>query len=204
MLPCLFLSGILADLQTTAPLPRLKHRRPCGWCSSWLFYFCSFRTDFAALRFFSVLWCLLDPLCLWFVPVVSQNTVFQPRGSCSPRPRWQPPVRLGCTNSGHCGVAGSTKCGLLNVGSLGNKTFFMSRGLDFRCVTEMYLSSPVLLFLLSVGVDWGGWTTVFRNNCSCHYFELSLSELHALIQSIINMRCIKINSRICWSDSIEV
>lgn len=86
------------------------------------------------------------------IPIVGPEEVFQPRGPCSPRPRWRgvnhSNLRSLCRVSRTFSAADPpvpARFGLVNARSLANKTFvlkdfFTSRGLDFLCVTETWLS----------------------------------------------------------------
>lgn len=94
---------------------------------------------------------LLDPIDTWLVPVVGTDEVFQPRAPCSPDHRWrgvnlqdlqplcQVPLKVSTTDPP------MARNGLVNARSLAIKTFilkdfFTSKGLDFLCVTETWLS----------------------------------------------------------------
>lgn len=97
--------------------------------------------------------CSLDPGNLWLILVVGPDEVFQPRGPCSPRPRWRRvnhhnlrPVCRAPRTANTADPPIPARLGLVNARSLANKTFvlkdfFTSQGLDFLFVTETWLSS---------------------------------------------------------------
>ncbi|XP_049897474.1 uncharacterized protein LOC126388390 isoform X1 [Epinephelus moara] len=155
------LSGIPAHLcRAPAPPLRRKRHRPRGKRSSWLVRMkaCLVSTSTASWTEYGAVPRLfisrhsLDPVDAWLVPVVGPDEVFQPRGPCSPRPRWRGvnlrnlrPLCVAPRTANAVDPPAPARIGLVNARSLANKTFILkdfltSRGLDFLCVTETWLT----------------------------------------------------------------
>ncbi|XP_049920683.1 uncharacterized protein LOC126402590 isoform X1 [Epinephelus moara] len=155
------LSGIPAHL-CRAPAPPLRRKRHCRRgkrsgrlvrlkaclastsTASW--------TEYGAVPRLFISRHSLDPVDAWLVPVVGPDEVFQPRGPCSPRPRWRGvnlrnlrPLCVAPRTANAVDPPAPARIGLVNARSLANKTFILkdfltSRGLDFLCVTETWLT----------------------------------------------------------------
>ena len=167
----------------------------------------------------------LDPIASWIVPVCGgfEREASPPR-SFSPRLRrrgvmprhlrqlcWAPPGSAALSDA-----PVPARFGLVNARSLVNKTFilkdfFTSRGLDFLCVTESWLSSgessplneltpPDCSYInspRSSGKKGGGIAVVFKNDFKCRQirlqssfssFELCLFELgrsHVVLCAVV-------------------
>lgn len=117
---------------------RLKARLAC--CST------PFWTEFGVVPSLVIPRRSLDPVDAWLIPVVGPEEVFQPRGPCSPCPRWRGVnhnnLRSLCRVSRTSSAADPpvpARFGLVNARSLANKTFEL-KDLNFLCVTETWLS----------------------------------------------------------------
>ncbi len=134
----------------------------------------------------------LDPVDTWLVPVVGPDEMFQPRGSCSPRPRRRgvnlrnlQPLSWAPRTADTAAPPVPARIGLVNARSLANKTFvlkdfFTSRGLDFLCVTETWLS---------VG-ESSAFTELLPQNC-CYFNSrgrrAEVEELPLFLRVTINV-----------------
>ncbi|CAJ1061240.1 RNA-directed DNA polymerase from mobile element jockey [Xyrichtys novacula] len=226
--PC----GIPAHLRCTfAPFPRRKRRRRRGKRSGQQVKVKSLlaRSSVVSLRRNGVGSGLfphlrsLHPVDSWLVPVVGSDGMVRPRGPCSPRPRRRGVnprhLRALCRaprSADASDVPISARFGLVNARSLANKTFilkdfFMSRGLDFLCVTETWLStgesSPLIELCppdccyfnspRSSGRKGGGIAVIFKSDFKCRQiclkfsftsFEMCLFELgcsHVVLCAVI-------------------
>lgn len=157
----LLLSGIPAHL-CHALIPPLWRKCPCHWnkCSGRLVRLkaclaCFSSASLTENRVVPRL-CIsrhsLDPVNAWLVPVVSPDEKFQPYDPCAPHPHWHGvnmcnlrPLCWALRTVNAADPPVPVRIGLVNARSLVNKTFvlkdlFTSRGLDFLCVTETWLS----------------------------------------------------------------
>ncbi|XP_076597184.1 uncharacterized protein LOC143326976 [Chaetodon auriga] len=168
------------------------------------------RTEYGLFPPFSVPRRFLDPIDACLVPVSGS-----PEG---PRPRRLCPLRLSERGVNHrllrtlprvprstgSQAPATTRVGLVNARSLANKTFivrnfFSSRGLDFLCMTETWISAgecSALVELLPADCSYfnsprmsgrgGGTATIYKNNFKCKQrtasssfssFEVTLFEV---------------------------
>lgn len=142
----------------------------------------------------------LEPVDDWLVPVASLDGTFQPRKPCSACPSWLGvnlqnlwPLCRASRMANNADPPLTVKTGLVNARSLANKTFilkalFISRGLDFLCVCETWLSTvkcsifseqPAIAAILIHRRCWAAM--IFKGHFKCKQLSTPFSSFELAV-----------------------